>query len=112
MNRRDLIFAGAGFVLGFIVCKAVSKKTTVVKDMSVSDTTTETITPASKNVTAEAGTTKIEEPEVVETLDTPQIVICKEKWLKFSETQKFSSQEQMQKTYDNFMTSCVGQGQK
>ena len=112
MNRRDLIFAGAGFVLGFIVCKAVGKKTTVVKDMSVSDTTTETITPASTNATAEAGTTKIEEPEVVETLDTPQVVICKEKWLKFAETQKFSSQEQTQKTYDNFMTSCVGQGQK
>jgi|688.fasta_scaffold685772_2 hypothetical protein len=112
MNRRDLIFAGAGFVLGFIVCKAVGKKTTVVKDMSVSDTTTETITPASTNAPAEAGTTKIEEPEVVETLDTPQVVICKEKWLKFAETQKFSSQEQTQKTYDNFMTSCVGQGQK
>jgi len=112
MNRRDLIFAGAGFVLGFIVCKAVAKKTTVVKDMSVSDTTTETITPASTNAPAEAGTTKIEEPEVVETLDTPQVVICKEKWLKFAETQKFSSQEQTQKTYDNFMTSCVGQGQK
>jgi hypothetical protein len=112
MNRRDLIFAGAGFVLGFIVCKAVGKKTTVVKDMSVSDTTTETINPASTNAPAEAGTTKIEEPEVVETLDTPQVVICKEKWLKFAETQKFSSQEQTQKTYDNFMTSCVGQGQK
>lgn len=112
MNRRDLIFAGAGFVLGFIVCKAVGKKTTVVKDISVSDTTTETITPASTNAPAEAGTTKIEEPEVVETLDTPQVVICKEKWLKFAETQKFSSQEQTQKTYDNFMTSCVGQGQK
>ena len=112
MNRRDLIFAGAGFVLGFIVCKALGKKTTVVKDMSVSDTTTETITPASTNAPAEAGTTKIEEPEVVETLDTPQVVICKEKWLKFAETQKFSSQEQTQKTYDNFMTSCVGQGQK
>jgi hypothetical protein len=54
----------------------------------------------------------VEEPEVIETLDTPQVVLCKEKWLKFSETQKFSSQEQMQNTYDNFMTSCVGQGQK
>ena len=112
MNRRDLIFAGAGFVLGFIVCKAVGKNNTVVKDMNVPDTSKETITPETKNAPAEAGTTQIEEPEVVETLDSPQIVICKEKWLKFSETQKFSSQEQMQKTYDNFMTSCVGQGQK
>ena len=112
MNRRDLIFAGAGFVLGFIVCKAVSKKTTVVKDMGLPDTSTQTLPPASTNAPAEAGTTKIEEPEVVETLDTPQVALCKEKWLKFSETQKFSSQEQMQNTYDNFMTSCVGQGQK
>ena len=112
MNRRDLIFAGAGFVLGFIVCKAVGKNTNVVKDMSLPDTSNQTLPPASENTTAEAGTTKIEEPEVVETLDTPQVVICKEKWLKFAETQKFSSQEQTQKTYDNFMTSCVGQGQK
>jgi hypothetical protein len=112
MNRRDLIFAGAGFVLGFIVSKAVGKNTTVVKDMSLPDTSNQTLPPASTNVPAESGTTKIEEPEVIETLDTPQVVLCKEKWLKFSETQKFSSQEQMQNTYDNFMTSCVGQGQK
>jgi hypothetical protein len=112
MNRRDLIFAGAGFVLGFIVSKAVSKKTTVVKDMGLPDTSNQTLPPASTNVPAEAGTTQIEEPEVIETLDTPQVVLCKEKWLKFAETQKFGSQEQMQNTYDNFMTSCVGQGQK
>ena len=112
MNKRDLIFAGVGFVLGYIVCKAVSNKSTVVKDMNLPDTSNQTLPPASTNATAEAGTTKIEEPEVVETLDTPQVVICKEKWLKFAETQKFSSQEQTQKTYDNFMTSCVGQGQK
>jgi hypothetical protein len=112
MNRRDLIFAGAGFVIGFIVSKSLGKKTTVIKDMNISDTSSQTLPPASTNAPAESGTTQIEEPEVIETLDTPQVVICKEKWLKFSETQKFSSQEQMQNTYDNFMTSCVGQGQK
>jgi hypothetical protein len=43
MNRRDLIFAGAGFVLGFIVCKAVGKNTNVVKDMRINIKITEII---------------------------------------------------------------------
>lgn len=109
MNRRDLIFAGAGFVLGFIVFKAVGKKATVVKDMNIADTSTETVTPASTNQNYESGTTKIEEPEVVEKLEAPKITECKNKWIKFAEKRKFTSEEQAQNTYDNFMTSCVAQ---
>ncbi len=108
MNRRDLIFVGAGFVLGYIVCKAVSNKTTVVKDMRLPDTSNQTLPPASTNEPAEAGTTQIEEPEVVETLDTPKISYCKEKWIKYAENKKFGSDEQMQNTYDNYMANCVG----
>jgi hypothetical protein len=112
MNRRDIILVGAGFLLGYVVVKTLNRKTTIKEDSKLPDTSTKTLLPASTSQTAEAGTTQIEEPEVVETLDTPQVVICKEKWLKFAETQRFGSQEQMQNTYDNFMTSCVGQGQK
>ena len=72
-------------------------------------TSTQTLPPASTSQPAEAGSTQIQEPEVVETLDTPKVSFCKEKWIKFSETKKFGSQEQMQNTYDNFMASCVGQ---
>ena len=109
MNRRDIILVGAGFLFGYVVVKALNRKTTIKEDGKLPDSSSQTLPPASTNQTAEAGTTQIEEPEVVETLDTPKIAVCKEKWIKFAETQKFGSQEQMQNTYDNFMTSCVGQ---
>lgn len=112
MNKRDLILVGVGLLIGYVVFKDRSRKTTLKEDIKFPDTSNQTLPPASTNTNAEAGTTQIQEPEVVETLDTPQVVICKEKWIKFAETQKFGSQEQMQNTYDNFMTSCVGQGLK
>lgn len=109
MGKRDIILVGAGILVGYVAFKAMSGKTTVVKDISLPDTSTQTLPPASTSQPAEAGSTQIQEPEVVETLDTPKVSFCKEKWIKFSETKKFGSQEQMQNTYDNFMASCVGQ---
>ena len=76
--------------------------------MILPDTSNQTLPPASKNEPAEAGTTQIEEPEVVETLDTPKISYCKEKWIKYSENKKFGSEDQLQNTYDNYMANCVG----
>ena len=109
MNKRDLIFAGAGFVVGYIVVKALNAKTTIKKDIKLPDMSSQTLPPATTTETAEVGTTQIEQPEVVETLDTPKNGFCKEKWIKFVETRKFSSADQEQATYDNFMASCVMQ---
>jgi hypothetical protein len=50
----------------------------------------------------------VEEKKIEEVID-PRIDPCKEKWLKFSSTVKFTSQEQMQSTYNNYMTTCVAQ---
>ena len=110
MNKRDLILVGVGLLVGYVVFKGKNRKTTIIEDIKLPDTSAQTLPPDTKETPAEAGTTQIQEPEVVETLDSPKIALCKEKWIKFSETQKFGSQEQMQNTYDNFMTSCVGQG--
>ena len=109
MEKRDVILVGVGILVGYVAFKAMNRKTTIIEEIALPDTSSQTLPPASTGQTAEAGSTQIQEPEVVETLDTPKVAFCKEKWIKFSETKKFGSQEQMQNTYDNFMTSCVGQ---
>ena len=108
MNKRDIIFFGVGFLVGYAVIKATKNNVVVAPQrQSLPDTSAETIPPAIAGTVA--GTTQIQEPEIVETVDDPKVSYCKEKWIKFAETRKFGSAEQEQQVYDNFMTSCVTQ---
>lgn len=108
MNKREIILFGVGFLVGYMVIRA-TKNNVVLNPatQSLPNTFAETIPPATAGTIV--GTTQIQEPEIVETLEDPEITYCKEKWIKFAETRKFSSAEQEQATYDNFMTSCVAQ---
>lgn len=108
MNKREIILFGAGILVGYLIVKAITNKvvsSSVVT--SLPDTSAETIPPATAGTLS--GTTQIQEPEVVETAEDPKISVCKEKWIKFVETRKFTSAQQEQDTYDNFMMSCVTQ---
>lgn len=108
MNKRDIIFFSIGFLVGYAVIKATKNNVvSSVTTQGLPDTSAETIPPATAGTVA--GTTQIQEPEVVEAVEDPKIAYCKEKWIKFSETRKFASAEQEQATYDKFMTSCVAQ---
>jgi hypothetical protein len=108
MNKREIILFGVGFLVGYMVIRATRNNVvTAPVTQSLPDTSAETIPPATAGTVA--GTTQIQEPEVVEAVEDPKITGCKDKWIKYAETQKFGSQEQMQNTYDNFMTSCVAQ---
>ena len=108
MNKRDIIFFSIGFLVGYAVIKTTTNNVVVnPATQSLPDTFAETIPPA--KVETVAGTTQVQEPEIVETSEDPKITYCKEKWIKFAETRKFSSTEQEQTTYDNFMRSCVAQ---
>jgi hypothetical protein len=108
MNKRDIILLGVGFLAGYVVIKATRSNQVVAPKSQVLPATASQ-SQASEKTGAMSGTTKIEEPEVVEVKEDPRITACKDKWIRFAETQRFGSEEQMQKTYDNFMTSCVGQ---
>ncbi len=108
MNKREIILFGVGFLVGYMVIRATKNNVVVNPEtQSLPDTFAETIPPATAGTVA--GTTQIQEPEVVETVEDPKIALCKDKWIKFAETRKFGSAEQEQATYDNFMTSCVSQ---
>ena len=110
MNKRDIIFFGVGFLVGYAVIKATKNNVVVAPQrQSLPDTFAETIPPETAGTIGNAGTTQIQEPEIVETVDDPKVSYCKEKWIKFAETRKFGSAEQEQQVYDNFMTSCVTQ---
>ena len=108
MNKREIILFGVGFLVGYMVIRATKNNVVLNPEtQSLPNTFAETIPPATAGTVA--GTTQIKEPEVVETVEDPEIAGCKEKWIKFAETRKFPSAEQEQATYDNFMTSCVAQ---
>ena len=108
MNKREIILFGVGFLVGYMIIRATKNNVVINPEtQSLPDTFAETIPPAIAGTVA--GTTQIQEPEVIETVDDPKITYCKEKWIKFAETRKFASAEQEQATYDNFMTSCVTQ---
>jgi hypothetical protein len=108
MNKREVILFGLGFLVGYMVIRATKNNVALnPATQNLPNTYAETIPPATAGTVA--GTTKIQEPEVVETLEDPKISGCKEKWIKYAKTVKFGSEEQMQNTYDNFMTSCVAQ---
>ena len=106
MNKKNLILVGVGILIGGLFFKSKNTKNTAVEDIKLPDTSSQNQPPAIAGVLA--GSTKIQEPEIAQTLEDPKIKDCKEKWIRFSETQKFRSQEQMESTYNNFMTSCVG----
>lgn len=42
-----------------------------------------------------------------ETLVDPRIAICEENWADYSKTKRFGSEEQLNTTKDNFITSCL-----
>lgn len=106
MNRRDLIFVGAGFIVGYFLIKNKKKSTIIKSDNQVFKDTSSQIEPP--KVLGGEIYESVEEKKTEEVID-PRIERCKEKWLKFSSTVKFTSQEQMQRTYDNYMTTCVAQ---
>lgn len=108
MNKREVILFGVGFLVGYLVIRATKNNVVINPEtQTLPDTFADTIPPAM--VETVSGTTQIQEPEVIETVDDPKIAYCKEKWIKFAETRKFPSAEQEQATYDNFMRSCVVQ---
>lgn len=106
MNNRNVILFGAGLIIAFILIKNKKKSTIVKSDNQVfKDTSSQTEPP---KVLGGEIDESVEEKKTEEVID-PRIERCKEKWLKFSSTVKFTSQEQMQRTYDNYMTTCVAQ---
>ena len=106
MNNRNIILFGAGFVVGyFLIRMRGNKNTTTSINKEFPDTSSQTEPPkVLGGETAEVKETKVAEEPVDKRLEP-----CKEKWLKFSSTVKFTSQEQMQSTYNNYMTTCVAQ---
>jgi hypothetical protein len=106
MDKRNIILFGAGFVVGYFIIKMRgNKNSTASINKAFPDTSSQTEPPkVLGGETAEVKETKVAEEPV-----DPKIEACKEKWLKFSSTVKFTSQEQMQSTYDNYMTTCVAQ---
>lgn len=106
MNNRYVVLFGAGFIVGYFLIKFKRTSTIVKSDNQVfKDTSSQTEPPkVLGGETAEVKETKVAEEPV-----DPKIEACKEKWLKFSSTVKFTSQEQMQSTYNNYMTTCVAQ---
>lgn len=106
MNKRNIILFGAGFVVGYFLFRIKSRKTiTTSIDKTFPDTSSQTEPP--KVLGGE--TVEVKETKTEEVYVDPRIEPCKNKWIKFAETVKFTSQEQMQSTYDNFMTTCVAQ---
>ena len=108
MNKREIVIFGLGLLVGYVLVKATKSKDVVLSSTpNLPDTSSQTQEPAIVGI--EAGTTQIQEPEVIEAVDEPKISDCKDKWIKFAETRKFTSAEQEQNTYNNFMTACVNQ---
>ena len=106
MDKRNIILFGAGFVVGyFLIRMRGNKNTTTSINKTFPDTSSQTEPP--KELGGE--TVEVKETQTEEVFVDPRIEPCKEKWLKFSSTVKFSSQEQMQSTYNNYMTTCVAQ---
>ena len=106
MNNRNIILFGAGFIFGFFLTKIKAKSSISKSDNEFfKDNSSQTEPP--KILGGE--TAELLEVKKTEEKIDPKIEACKEKWIKFSETKKFGSQEQMQRTYDNYMTTCVAQ---
>jgi hypothetical protein len=106
MDKRTIILFGAGFVVGYFLIKMRSNKNATASiNKAFPDSSSQTEPP---KVLGGEIDESVEEKKNEEVID-PRIDPCKEKWLKFSSTVKFTSQEQMQSTYNNYMTTCVAQ---
>jgi hypothetical protein len=106
MDKRTIILFGAGFVVGYFLIKMRSNKNATASiNKAFPDSSSQTEPP---KVLGGEIDESVEEKKIEEVID-PRIDHCKEKWLKFSSTVKFTSQEQMQSTYNNYMTTCVAQ---
>jgi hypothetical protein len=106
MDKRTIILFGAGFVVGYFLIKMRSNKNATASiNKAFPDSSSQTEPP---KVLGGEIDESVEEKKIEEVID-PRIDPCKEKWLKFSSTVKFTSQEQMQSTYNNYMTTCVAQ---
>ena len=106
MDKRTIILFGAGFVVGYFLIKMRSNKNATASiNKAFPDSSSQTEPP---KVLGGEIYESVEEKKIEEVID-PRIDPCKEKWLKFSSTVKFTSQEQMQSTYNNYMTTCVAQ---
>jgi len=106
MDKRTIILFGAGFVVGYFLIKMRSNKNATASiNKAFPDSSSQTEPP---QVLGGEIDESVEEKKIEEVID-PRIDPCKEKWLKFSSTVKFTSQEQMQSTYNNYMTTCVAQ---
>lgn len=100
MDTKNILLFGAGFLIGYLIVENRRSKNYLLSEASP-EAGGSTISPVAQS----AGTSVME--EVV--IEDPKISMCKEKWIKFAETRKFTSAEQAQSTYDNFMTSCMVQ---
>lgn len=106
MNKKSVILFGVGIAVGYLFIKLRSNKNTTTSiNKEFSDTSSQTEPP--KELGGE--TAEVKEPQKSDISVDPRIEPCKEKWLKFSSTVKFTSQEQKQSTYNNYMTTCVAQ---
>lgn len=106
MKNRNVILFGVGFIIGYFLIKSKTKSSINKSENQVfKDTLSQTEPP--KVLGGE--TAELIEVKKTEEIIDPRIEACKEKWIKFAETQKFGSQEQMQSTYNKYMTNCVAQ---
>jgi hypothetical protein len=106
MNKKSVILFGVGIVVGYLFIKLRNNKSIVSSsEKGFPNISSQTEPPK----TLGGETAELEESEPTKEIIDPRIEPCKEKWLKFSSTVKFTSQEQMQSTYNNYMTTCVAQ---
>ena len=108
MYKREITLFGIGLLVGFFVLRT-SKNKIIVAPKSKNTTNALLENASLVGTETTTATTQIQEPEVVKKMEDPKIEFCKEKWIKFAEKRKFSSAEQEQTTYNNFMTNCVVQ---
>jgi hypothetical protein len=114
MNTRDYILLGAGAVVGYFLVGIVNKNKSFEQKSTLGatnllDVSSLTIPPAttggsSVNVNDTTGTPASTGGE---TLVDPRVSLCEENWAKFASIRKFGSQEQAQRTKDNFIASCL-----
>lgn len=98
MNTRDFILVGAGAVVGYLLVGVINKKKPVSNE-----TTSEISLPNKSSQTLPPATTESSEEKFID----PNLVICKENWVRFSKNKRFRSEEERQSTYDKFISNCL-----
>lgn len=106
MNNKSIFLFGAGFLIGGLLMEIKNnRRFSVSNNEAFPNKSSQTEPP--KVLGGEADESK--KSEITKEAVDPRINACKDKWIKFSQTVRFTSQEQTQSTYDNFMSTCVGQ---